>query len=102
MLKAGGTVVNFNPLYSLEEIEFQIRDSGTKIMVTLDLALTFEKVEALLKRGALDKAVVASFPALLPSLKSVGFKLMQRTKLANVSASAVTDRIVRSAGAAGQ
>ena len=89
VLKAGGTVVNFNPLYSLEEIEFQIRDSGTKIMVTLDLALTFEKVEAMLKRGALDKAVVASFPSLLPPLKSVGFKLMQRTKLANVSASPV-------------
>ena len=50
VLKAGGTVVNFNPLYSLEEIEFQIRDSGTKIMVTLDLALTFDKVEALLQQ----------------------------------------------------
>jgi len=95
VLKAGGTVVNFNPLYSLEEIEFQIRDSGTKIMVTLDLALTFDKVEAMLKRGVLDKAVVASFPALLPPLKSVGFKLLQRTKLANPSASAVTARIVR-------
>ena len=83
VLKAGGTVVNFNPLYSLEEIEFQIRDSGTKIMVTLDLALTFEKVEAMLERGALEKAVVASFPSLLPRLKSVGFKLLQRTKLAN-------------------
>ena len=95
VLKAGGTIVNFNPLYSLEELEFQIRDSGTKIMVTLDLALTFEKVEALLKSRTLDKAVVASFPSLLPSLKSVGFKLLERTKLANVSASAVTDRIVR-------
>src|SRR5680860_100739 len=94
VLKAGGTIVNFNPLYSLEEIEFQIRDSGTKIMVTLDLALTFEKVEAMLKRGALDKAVVASFPSLLPSLKSVGFKLLQRTKLANTSASTATERIV--------
>lgn len=94
VLKAGGTIVNFNPLYSVEELEFQTRDSGTKIMVTLDLALTFERVEALLKRGTLDKAVVASFTALLPSLKSVGFKLLERTKLANVSASAVSDRIV--------
>jgi long-chain acyl-CoA synthetase len=94
VLKAGGTVVNFNPLYSLEEIEFQIRDSGTKIMVTLDLALTFEKVEAALRRGALEKAVVASFPALLPALKSVGFKLLQRTKLANPKASQVKDKIV--------
>ena len=94
VLKAGGTIVNFNPLYSLEEIECQIRDSGTKIMVTLDLALTFEKVEAMLKRGAIDKAVVASFPSLLPPLKSVGFKLMQRMHLANAGASPVADRIV--------
>ena len=94
VLKAGGTIVNFNPLYSLEEIEFQIRDSGTKIMVTLDLALTFEKVEAMLERGMLDKAVVASFPSLLPAVKSVGFKLLQRTKLANPSASAAKGKIV--------
>jgi long-chain acyl-CoA synthetase len=94
VLKAGGTVVNFNPLYSLEELEFQIRDSSTKIMVTLDLALTFEKVETLLKRGTLEKAVVANFTSLLPSLKSVGFKLLQRTKLANPSVSPVADKIV--------
>ena len=102
VLKAGGTVVNFNPLYSLEEIEAQIRDSGAKIMVTLDLAMTFDKVEAMLRRGALDKAVVASFPALLPALKSVGFKLLQRTKLADPSSSLAANKIVTDAGAARQ
>src|SRR5512134_3321771 len=91
VLKAGGTVVNFNPLYSLDEIEFQIRDSGTKIMVTLDLALLFEKVEAMLARGILEKTVVASFPSLLPPLKSAGFRLLQRTKLANAAASSARD-----------
>jgi long-chain acyl-CoA synthetase len=94
VLKAGGTVVNFNPLYSLDEIAFQIRDSGTTIMVTLDLALLFEKVEAMLARGILEKAVVARFPSLLPPLKSAGFKLLQRAKLANIAASSVRDRIV--------
>ena len=94
VLKAGGTVVNFNPLYSLDEIAFQIRDSGTKVMVTLDLALLFEKVEAMLERGVLEKAVVASFPSLLPRVKAAGFKLLQRTKLANAGASSVSDRIV--------
>ncbi|HKQ55709.1 MAG TPA: long-chain fatty acid--CoA ligase [Methyloceanibacter sp.] len=94
VLKAGGIVVNFNPLYSLEEIAFQIRDSDTKVMVTLDLALLFDKVEAMLERGVLEKAVVASFPELLPRLKSVGFKFLQRAKLANPSASRVKDRIV--------
>jgi long-chain acyl-CoA synthetase len=94
VLKAGGTVVNFNPLYSLEELTSQILDSGTRIMVTLDLALTFDKVEALLRRGTLEKAIVASFPSLLPKLKSVGFKLLQRTKLANARASPVKEKIV--------
>ena len=95
ILKAGGTVVNFNPLYSLDEIEFQIRDSDTKIMVTLDLALLFGKVEAMLKRGALEKAVVAKFTSLLPPLKAVGLKLTQRTKLATVGLSRMRRRIVR-------
>ncbi len=95
VLKAGGTVVNFNPLYSLDEIAFQIRDSDTKIMVTLDLALLFEKVEALLARGALEKAVVADFASLLPTLKAVGFALTQRKKLARVGASRMKRSIVR-------
>ncbi len=95
VLKAGGTVVNFNPLYSLDEIAFQIRDSDTKIMVTLDLALLFEKIEALLARGALEKAVVADFASLLPTLKAVGFELTQRKKLARVGASRMKRNIVR-------
>jgi long-chain acyl-CoA synthetase len=95
VLKAAGTVVNFNPLYSLDEIEFQIRDSDTKIMVTFDLALLFDKVEAMLKRGALEKAVVADFASLLPKLKSVGLKLLRPARLAKVRRSSMKSRIVR-------
>jgi len=94
VLKAGGTVVNFNPLYSLEEIEFQIRDSGTEIMVTLDLELTFDKVEAMLKRRVLDRAVVASFASLLPPLKSLGLKVLRGPRLAQLEKSPERDRIV--------
>ncbi|HEV3242284.1 MAG TPA: long-chain fatty acid--CoA ligase [Methyloceanibacter sp.] len=93
ILKAGGTVVNFNPLYSQEEIEAQARDSGTKIIVTLDLAATFDKVEALLASGALDKAVVASFTALLPKLKAVGMKF-RGPKLAHFASSPQKTKIV--------
>ena len=49
------------------------------------MRLTYDKIEALLKRGALEQAVVASFTSLLPALRSVGFKLTQRTKLAAVA-----------------
>jgi long-chain acyl-CoA synthetase len=36
ILKAGGVVVNYNPLYTLEELTFQVKDSETELMVTLD------------------------------------------------------------------
>ena len=61
-LKAGGTVVNYNPLYTLEELTFQVKDSETELMVTLDLKLLFDKVEALMKAGTLKRAIVASLP----------------------------------------
>ena len=94
VLKAGGTVVNFNPLYSVEEIAFQARDSGTKIMVTLDLALLFEKVEPLLAQGVLERAIVSRFAALLPKLKSVGMKLLRSPKLAQLNASPQKSKIL--------
>ncbi|RJQ04482.1 MAG: long-chain fatty acid--CoA ligase [Bacillota bacterium] len=37
ILKAGGVVVAFNPLYVEREIQHQITDSGAKVMVALDL-----------------------------------------------------------------
>ena len=94
VLKCGGTVVNYNPLYSIEELAHQVEDSGTQIMVTLDLKLLFDKVEALISAGALAKAVVASFPALLPPAKSVLFKLFKGRELARPRASAVADRVI--------
>jgi long-chain acyl-CoA synthetase len=94
ILKAGGTVVNFNPLYSQEELESQARDSCTRIMVTLDLAVTFDKVEALLASGTLDKAVVASFAALLPKLKAAGMKFRRGPKLAQIASSPEKAKIV--------
>jgi long-chain acyl-CoA synthetase len=93
-LKAGGTVVNFNPLYTLEELTAQIKDSDTDVMVTLDLKILFDKVEGLLQAGALNRAIVASFPALLPGAKSVLFKLFKSKDLAHPKTSSASSRIV--------
>src|SRR5208283_195986 len=38
ILKAGGTVVNFNPLYTAREMETMVRDCGVDIIVSLDAA----------------------------------------------------------------
>jgi long-chain acyl-CoA synthetase len=96
-LKAGGTVVNYNPLYTLEELTFQVRDSDTELMVTLDLKLLFDKVEALLRAGTLARAVVASFTGLLPGTKSVLFKLFRGKELAHPEKTAVKRSVVRDA-----
>ena len=94
ILKAGGTVVNYNPLYANEELEFQVRDSETELMVTLDLKILFDKVEALLVSGVLKQAVVCSFPALLPTAKSVLYRLLKGKGLASPKASKAADRLV--------
>jgi long-chain acyl-CoA synthetase len=93
VLKAGGVVVNYNPLYSLEELTFQVKDSETELMVTLDLKALFGKVEALVEARTLKGAVVCSFPALLPAAKAVLFKLFKSKELAHPKASPVRDRL---------
>ncbi len=36
-MMAGAMVVNFSPLYSVEELSWQVEDSGTRVLVTLDV-----------------------------------------------------------------
>lgn len=94
ILKAGGTVVNFNPLYTIEELTFQVKDSGTEVMITHNLEALFPKVETLISNGTLDRAVIVPFPPLLPTVKGVLFKLVKRKDLANWQGSAVRDRLI--------
>ncbi|GJM01642.1 MAG: dicarboxylate--CoA ligase PimA [Rhodomicrobium sp.] len=94
ILKAGGVVVNYNPLYSQDELEFQIKNSETKYMVTLDLKLLFEKCEALMEAGVLDHTIIASFTKLLPTPKSLLFKLFKSSQLSKISASPMADRCI--------
>ena len=62
ILKAGGTVVNFNPLYSEREIEHQIRDAEVEIMITVNLKITCQKLPPFLGTTTLKKIIVADFP----------------------------------------
>lgn len=94
ILKAGGTVVNFNPLYTLEELTFQIKDSQTEFMVTHDLAALFPKIEALIQRGVLARAIVVPFADELPFPKKQLFKLLKGKDRAHPERSPVKDKII--------
>lgn len=82
--KAGGTIVNMNPLYAARELETMVKDSEIDILVTVDLAITYPKAVSLLDTTKLKKLVVASFAAALPPLTGLLFKLFKRAQVAAV------------------
>ncbi len=93
ILKAGGTVVNYNPLYTLSELEYQVKDSETQIMITHDLKIMFEPVEKLLENGSLKQAVVCPFSDFLPSVKSFLFRLLKGKELSKPEQSSQAGKI---------
>ncbi len=87
VLRAGGTVVNYNPLYVERELAFQIEDSKTEIMITMDLKILYSKVEAMLSQTpSLQKIVVCPMADILPKIKSVLFRLLKKKELAAIPA----------------
>ena len=64
ILKAGGVAVEFNPLYVEREIEYQIKDSGTKVMVALDLLLP--RLSKIRESSGLEKIIWTSIKDFLP------------------------------------
>ncbi len=80
ILKAGGTVVSFNPLYTERELKQQIDDSGVETMVTLDLADLYAK----LAQTGLKRIIVCSMAAILPFPKNWLFPIVKRNELATI------------------
>ena len=81
VLKAGGTVVNFNPLYAEKEVRHLVADSGVEIMVTLDLALLYPVVARMIGTGRLRRIVVCPMAAILPVPKNWLFRLFRRREI---------------------
>ncbi len=92
VLKAGGTVVNFNPLYTQPEVEKQIADSGTDIMVTLDLKALYDKLAVIQEAGKLKTIIVCPMSAVLPFPKNLLFPLVKRKEVATLRPGAGTVR----------
>ncbi|MGI9434159.1 MAG: long-chain-fatty-acid--CoA ligase, partial [Geminicoccaceae bacterium] len=84
VLKAGGTIVNFNPLYAEREIARQIDDSHTTIMVTLNIRGMYPKAAARLADTCLEKIIVGSMGGLLPWRERTLFALLKRKEIADV------------------
>ncbi|MDI4663805.1 long-chain fatty acid--CoA ligase [Xanthobacter autotrophicus] len=85
VMKAGGTVVNFSPLYVERELRHQIRDSGTTIMVVPDLRLIHSRVAAVAQEAGLKTIIVCPMAGILPFPKGLLFNLFKRKDKAEYS-----------------
>jgi long-chain acyl-CoA synthetase len=84
VLKAGGVVVNFNPLYTEQSLAHQIEDSETDLMVTLDLGLLYDKMETMLQTTRLKNLVLCKFTDILPFPKNILFPLVKGKEMAKI------------------
>lgn len=82
VMKAGGTVVNFSPLYVERELRHQIRDSGTTIMVVPDVKLIHSRVAAVAHEASLKRIIVCPMAGVLPWFKGMLFTLLKRSEQA--------------------
>ncbi len=77
-LKIGAIIVNMSPLYTLDELEHQLTDSGTRIVVTVDVPMLYKNAEALLKLAVIDRIIVGSLSGWLPPIKRALFRMFKR------------------------
>lgn len=84
VLRIGGVVVNFNPLYVERELKHQILDSGTTIMVVPDLKLIHAKVAKVAEETGLTQIIVCPFASILPLAKRMAFACLKRREVARI------------------
>jgi long-chain acyl-CoA synthetase len=101
VLRAGGVVVNFSPLYVERELRHQIRDSGTTVMIVPDLALIHGKVRAVAAEAGLRHIVVCPMEGVLPFAKAALFRVLRRKDRAAVPRDALHVSYARLLAASG-
>ncbi|MDR3683488.1 MAG: long-chain fatty acid--CoA ligase [Geothrix sp.] len=84
ILKTGGTVVNFNPLYTAREIESLARSCHVSIIVSLDIALIQDKISQLALSGLFSRVIVCRMAAALPLFKSLALRILRYKDLARI------------------
>ena len=91
ILKAGATVVNFNPLYTAEELHHQINDSGVKWMFAVNIEPIWGKVQHALHSAdsTLEHIVLCPLADGMPRLTAWAFKLLQWRKLSTKTGAGV-------------
>lgn len=85
-LAAGATVVNFSPLYTVDELAHQVADSGTSILFTVSAAALLPTAIKVLDNSNLKELIVGSVAEALPRAKSWAYRMFKRKGIAHIPA----------------
>ena len=94
-MMAGAIVVNFSPLYTVEELSWQVEDSGTRLLVTVDVPALYDNAVKVLGVSSLERLVVGSLPKMLPPLKGLAYRLFKRSQIARLPGRGANAAILR-------
>jgi long-chain acyl-CoA synthetase len=89
-LAAGATVVNFSPLYTVDELAHQVADSGTSILFTVSAAALLPTAIKVLDNSSLKELIVGSVAEALPKAKSWAYRLLKRSDIAAADDNRIT------------
>lgn len=76
ILMAGGVVVQTNPTYTERELEYQMKDSGAKAIVTMDLL--FPRVSKVAPNTDIEHIIVTAIKDYLPFPKNLVYPFIQK------------------------
>ncbi len=76
VLFAGGIVVQTNPLYTERELEYQLNDSGTTVLITLDML--YPKAVKVKGHTNVKHIIITSIKDYLPPLKKWLYPFVQK------------------------
>lgn len=76
ILYAGGIVVQTNPLYTERELQYQMEDSGAKVIITLDIL--YPRVTRVLNDTKIENVIITAIKDYLPFPKNVVYPFIQK------------------------
>lgn len=76
ILYAGAIVVQTNPLYTEREISYQMKDSGAKAILSLDIL--FPRISKVLKETNLENVIITGIKDYLPFPKNLVYPFIQK------------------------
>ncbi|WP_431027446.1 long-chain-fatty-acid--CoA ligase [Lysinibacillus sp. LZ02] len=76
ILYAGGIVVQTNPLYTERELQYQMADSGAKVILALDIL--YPRITKIVKETQIENVIVTGIKDYLPFPKNLVYPFIQK------------------------